>query len=165
MKNTGMIRRIDELGRIVIPKEIRNTLEIDSNDTLEIYVDKDQIVLKKHNFTFNKSINNESLISSANEFVNGNIFVSDKEEILTNGVLKGKRIPNILKNLLTERIRYQSKSIDSFSFEDTIIEGYFYIVPLIKDSDVYGLLFLQKDKIINKDDILFINILKNMFEN
>ena len=47
MKSTGMIRRIDELGRIVIPKEIRKKLEINIKDPMEIYVDGRAITLKK----------------------------------------------------------------------------------------------------------------------
>ena len=47
MKSTGMIRRVDELGRVVIPKEIRGKLEINEKDPIEIYVDGHSIVLKK----------------------------------------------------------------------------------------------------------------------
>ena len=47
MKSTGMIRRVDELGRVVIPKEIRNKLDIQEKDPLEIYVQEDCIILKK----------------------------------------------------------------------------------------------------------------------
>ena len=47
MKSTGVIRRVDELGRIVIPKEIRNKLEIEEKDPIEIYVEGNSIVLKK----------------------------------------------------------------------------------------------------------------------
>ena len=47
MKSTGMVRHVDELGRVVIPKEIRNKLEINEKDPLEIYVDGASIVLKK----------------------------------------------------------------------------------------------------------------------
>ena len=49
MKATGIVRRIDELGRIVVPKEIRRTLRIREGDPLEIFTDKDgEIVLKKY---------------------------------------------------------------------------------------------------------------------
>lgn len=48
MKSTGIIRNIDELGRIVVPKEIRKQLDINNNDPVEIYVDGDKIILKKH---------------------------------------------------------------------------------------------------------------------
>lgn len=48
MKATGIIRRVDELGRVVIPIEIRNKLEIAEKDPIEIYVDGSSIVLKKY---------------------------------------------------------------------------------------------------------------------
>ncbi len=49
MKSTGIIRKVDELGRVVIPKEIRVLFNIAEKDPLEIYVDGGAIVLKKHN--------------------------------------------------------------------------------------------------------------------
>ncbi len=48
MKSTGIVRRIDELGRIVIPKEMRRTLSIKVGDSLEIYADGERLVLKKY---------------------------------------------------------------------------------------------------------------------
>ena len=48
MKSTGMVRKIDELGRIVIPIEIRNTLNIESRDALEIFTESDKIILSKY---------------------------------------------------------------------------------------------------------------------
>lgn len=48
MKATGIVRKVDELGRVVIPKELRRTLTIDEGDPLEIYVDGEQVILKKY---------------------------------------------------------------------------------------------------------------------
>ncbi|MEG0260790.1 MAG: AbrB/MazE/SpoVT family DNA-binding domain-containing protein, partial [Lysinibacillus sp.] len=49
MKATGIVRRIDDLGRVVIPKEIRRTLRIREGDPLEIYTDKEgEVILKKY---------------------------------------------------------------------------------------------------------------------
>lgn len=48
MKSTGIIRHVDELGRIVIPKEIRKKMDIDNTDLVEIFVDGDKIVLTKY---------------------------------------------------------------------------------------------------------------------
>ena len=48
MKSTGIVRKVDDLGRIVIPIELRRTLGISVKDALEIYVDTDRIVLKKY---------------------------------------------------------------------------------------------------------------------
>ena len=48
MKSTGIVRRIDELGRIVLPVELRRTLDIAERDEVEIYLDDDKVVLKKY---------------------------------------------------------------------------------------------------------------------
>lgn len=48
MKSTGIVRRVDELGRIVLPIELRRTLNIAEKDSLEIYVDGASIMLKKY---------------------------------------------------------------------------------------------------------------------
>ena len=48
MKSTGIVRKLDELGRVVIPKEIRNKLKIEEKDPIEIYQDGNAIVLKKY---------------------------------------------------------------------------------------------------------------------
>ncbi|MCL2236546.1 MAG: AbrB/MazE/SpoVT family DNA-binding domain-containing protein [Defluviitaleaceae bacterium] len=48
MKSTGIVRKVDELGRVVLPIELRKTLHIDVRDPMEIFVDDDKIVLKKY---------------------------------------------------------------------------------------------------------------------
>ena len=48
MKSTGIVRKVDELGRIVLPIELRSTLDIAERDELEIYLDDDKVVLKKY---------------------------------------------------------------------------------------------------------------------
>ncbi|MBQ4116605.1 MAG: AbrB/MazE/SpoVT family DNA-binding domain-containing protein [Clostridia bacterium] len=48
MKSTGIVRKIDSLGRFVIPIELRNVLEISTSDSIEIFTDEDKIILKKY---------------------------------------------------------------------------------------------------------------------
>ena len=48
MKSTGIVRKVDNLGRVVIPIELRRNLDIDIKDALEIFVEDDQIILKKY---------------------------------------------------------------------------------------------------------------------
>ncbi len=48
MKSTGIVRKVDELGRVVIPIELRRTLSIEQKDSLEIYVDGEKIILRKY---------------------------------------------------------------------------------------------------------------------
>lgn len=49
MKATGIVRKVDELGRIVIPKELRTVLDIDIKDSIEIFTEGEYIILKKYN--------------------------------------------------------------------------------------------------------------------
>ncbi len=51
MKATGIVRKVDELGRIVIPKEMRQTMHLESNVPLEIYVEDDRIIFRRYNPT------------------------------------------------------------------------------------------------------------------
>ncbi|MBO5364963.1 MAG: AbrB/MazE/SpoVT family DNA-binding domain-containing protein [Clostridia bacterium] len=48
MKATGIVRKLDELGRLVLPKELRKTLQIQNGDPVEIYVEEDRVILRKY---------------------------------------------------------------------------------------------------------------------
>ena len=77
MKSTGIVRKVDDLGRVVIPIELRRTLNIETKDPLEIYVDEEQIILKKYQPSC--------------------IFCGDAENIRT---FKGKKVcPDCLKEM------------------------------------------------------------------
>ena len=77
MKATGIVRKVDELGRIVLPIELRHTLGIAERDALEIYVDGDSIVLRKYQVSC--------------------VFCNDAHDVIN---FRGKNIcPNCLKEL------------------------------------------------------------------
>ncbi len=69
MKSTGIIRKVDELGRVVIPIEIRNKFDIAEKDPIEIYVDGSSIVLKKYEPNCVFCGNNKNLISYKDRLV------------------------------------------------------------------------------------------------
>ncbi len=48
MKSTGIVRNVDDLGRVVLPKELRKTMDIDVKDPMEFYVEEERIILKKY---------------------------------------------------------------------------------------------------------------------
>lgn len=72
MKSTGIVRKVDELGRIVIPRELRRTLDINEKDPLEIFMEDDRIILQKYHV-------------NAASFLSGDI--SDDNLFLANGKL------------------------------------------------------------------------------
>jgi AbrB family transcriptional regulator, transcriptional pleiotropic regulator of transition state genes len=59
MKSTGIVRKVDELGRVVIPIELRRTLGIAEKDALEIYVDEERIILKKYKPNMTRQVTGE----------------------------------------------------------------------------------------------------------
>ena len=69
MKSTGIVRKVDELGRIVLPIELRRTLNIAVKDSLEIYVDGPQIILKKYEPNCVFCGNTKNLISYKDKLV------------------------------------------------------------------------------------------------
>ncbi|SEQ09855.1 AbrB/MazE/SpoVT family DNA-binding domain-containing protein [Piscibacillus halophilus] len=77
MKSTGIVRKVDELGRVVIPIELRRTLDINVKDSLEIYVDDDKIILKKYKPYMACDITGE--IADTNEPVGDGSIVLSKE--------------------------------------------------------------------------------------
>ena len=156
MKATGIVRRIDELGRIVIPKEIRRTMRIREMDSIEIYTAGDgEIILKKYTpmgemITFAKDYA-ESLAK-----ITGNIIcITDKENIVAASGNGKKNLENssVSKGLLAAMIErrniFASRSDkeyvpiiekDGGSYSQEIIS------PIIADGDILGtVIMLGKD--------------------
>lgn len=70
MKNTGITRKIDKLGRIVIPKELRDNLNLQSNDMMEIYInDNNDIVIRKYNDTCVLCDSNDNLMQVKDKYL------------------------------------------------------------------------------------------------
>ena len=80
MKSTGMVRKIDELGRIVIPIEIRNTMGIECRDALEIFTEGDRIVLTKYQPTGLFCSNGEKVVFFHGKLICHNCLTQLKEQ-------------------------------------------------------------------------------------
>lgn len=83
MKATGIVRRIDDLGRVVIPKEIRRTLRIREGDPLEIFVDRDgEVILKKYSPVADVEYFAQEYADSLSESTGYTALVADEHEIV-----------------------------------------------------------------------------------
>ena len=82
MKSTGITRRIDDLGRIVIPKEIRKNLKIKENEVLEIFINNDEIILKK----FSRFNDSEKVLSDyikvINDMTGNDVIITDRDKVI-----------------------------------------------------------------------------------
>ncbi|MBP1970340.1 transcriptional pleiotropic regulator of transition state genes [Virgibacillus natechei] len=77
MKSIGIVRKVDELGRVVIPIELRRTLDIHEKDSMEIYVENDSIVLKKFKPNMTCQITGETSDENLS-FANGKLVLSQE---------------------------------------------------------------------------------------
>lgn len=101
MKATGVVRRIDDLGRIVLPKELRRTMRIKEGDSLEIYTDgTDQVVLKKYSPVQNMNAFINEFVESVYASNQLDIIITDNEKVIA---LAG----NIKKDLIGKKISIQ----------------------------------------------------------
>ena len=141
MKTTGVIRRIDELGRIVIPKEIRKNLRIKNGDSLEIFLESDNIILKKYSQL--ETIENVSVdyVEAFNSIIKHNIIVTDRDKVIAvSGPLKKKYLGKEV-NAFTER---SIERRDSFSekqkkiFQDEDENGYYSFSSIVDNGDAIG---------------------------
>ncbi|SFB31731.1 transcriptional regulator, AbrB family [Lentibacillus halodurans] len=83
MKATGIVRRIDDLGRVVIPKEIRRTLRIREGDPLEIFVDREgEVILKKYSPINELSSFAKEYAEALFDSLNYPVFICDRDEII-----------------------------------------------------------------------------------
>lgn len=164
MKATGIVRRIDDLGRIVIPKELRRTLKIRDGEFLEIFVDDDNIVLKKYSsFSDLKNIC-DRLVSSVN--LNGKTLVivdNDKVISSSSSLLLDKKISDYCSNILENReIKIDNKKSTIELFDLEVYDQNYIIYPLISNSDlVGGVIIFSKENEITDVDKVICNILVN----
>lgn len=160
MNNSGITRRIDELGRIVVPKELRNNLGIRDGEPLLIYTDNDSIIIKKYSYIerYEEKIN--KYVSIVEEFINSTLIITDREKIIySNGedFMVNKKLDNKLIYLIDKREKYIKNEIDSFMG----VGGYYKIIPIISESDSLGLI-ISYNKNNNSDVINYLNILSKL---
>ena len=147
MKATGIVRRIDDLGRVVIPKEIRRTMRIREGDPLEIYTDREgEVIFKKYSpigeiYTFSQQYA-ETLYKTCGF----GVIITDRDAVIAcAGVPKKeyyqKRVSADLEKLTDNRVsyRYSSENRKLAIIDDA--SGTHFIscaVPIIVEGDVVG---------------------------
>lgn len=109
MKATGIVRRIDDLGRVVVPKEIRRVLRIREGDPLEIFTDKDgEIILKKYSPLGELSTFAQQYVDATAQILGCGVCVCDRDQIIAvAGIPKrellGKSIHKELEDVINDR--------------------------------------------------------------
>ncbi len=124
MKATGIVRRIDDLGRVVIPKEIRRTLRIREGDPLEIFVDRDgEVILKKYSPVADVEYFAQEYADSLAESTGYTAIVADEHEVVA--IADGPKKTYLGKELAQD-IVYRIREVDgavTLNQRSMIVEG------------------------------------------
>ena len=156
MKATGIVRRIDDLGRVVIPKEIRRTLRIREGDPLEIYTEKDgEVIFKKYSPMGDLQDFAAQLCEAIGKNAGHIAAVADRDSIIAvSGAPKRelleKRNSSELEQLMEQRRNYRYRSGDTRLRPAEAVENYHLGVaaPIIAEGDLMGCVML----LMNEND-------------
>ncbi|SMO80948.1 AbrB family transcriptional regulator, stage V sporulation protein T [Melghirimyces algeriensis] len=150
MKATGIVRRIDDLGRVVIPKEIRRTLRIREGDPLEIFVDRDgEVILKKYSPIGELSDFSKDYADAIFESLQHITLICDRDSVISvAGASKkeyqDKPVGEIVENCMEQRKPYQEISPARVELIRDMPESYesYIIVPINAGGDPVGAVIL-----------------------
>ena len=156
MKSTGVTRKIDELGRIVIPKEIRRNLGIRDGENLEIFTDEDNIILKKHSHIRKYEDLGVKLGNLISKIFNVDTIITDREKVIASSTSKelvNKILDNKLICLIDNRESFIGKIEKTYTFGEIQVKGYFTIIPIISESDSLGLIIIRSNDDTNYEKL------------
>ena len=162
MVNTGLVRKIDELGRIVIPKEIRRNLAIKDGEEMEIYIDENSIILKKFQrlLSFKELV--RDYVNIFNKIIPISLLITDRESIILVNKneykdIDHKKISSNLSKIFDER--KDGVGLNLNVSENIVIKGFFYIKPIILNTDLVGSIICVSDKEIDKQEKLIVDLI------
>ena len=162
MKATGIIRRIDDLGRIVIPKEIRKQLKITEGENMEIFIDDNEhIILKKYSNLKNVEDIARKITDSIYSFLKNNIIITDNTSVIAvSGKNKKDLINKDISNNLLKIIKKRENIVErNVNIVDNIeINGNYKINMITNNGDVNGLLIFIKEEEKTKEEEKIIDL-------
>ncbi|ASV67709.1 stage V sporulation protein T [Cytobacillus sp. FSL W7-1323] len=157
MKATGIVRRIDDLGRVVIPKEIRRTLRIREGDPLEIFVDRDgEVILKKYSPISELSDFAKEYAEALYDSLGNPVLICDRDTyIAVAGGSKKDYLNKSISDLVEKTMEDRSSVLVTQSSEISIVDNHtesvasYTIGPIVANGDPIGAVV-----IIAKDDTI-----------
>lgn len=159
MKATGIVRRIDDLGRVVIPKEIRRTLRIREGDPLEIFVDRDgEVILKKYSPISELGDFAKEYADALYDSLNQPVLICDRDTfIAVSGISKKEYLNKNISEML-ERVMEERKSIffteeEEVEFAQGVKErvNSYTVGPIIANGDPIGaVVIFSKDSALTE---------------
>ncbi|MBO8157671.1 MAG: stage V sporulation protein T [Bacillaceae bacterium] len=154
MKATGIVRRIDDLGRVVVPKEIRRTLRIREGDPLEIFVDREgEVILKKYSPINELGDFAQEYAEALFDSIGQVVLVSDRDEfIAVAGTSKkeylNKKVGAIIERVMEDRtikVEKNESSVEIVDGNEETVASY-VMSPIVANGDPVGcVIMISKD--------------------
>ena len=146
MKATGIVRRIDDLGRVVIPKEIRRTMRIREGDPLEIYTDREgEVIFKKYSPIGELTSFAAQYADTLNKTCGMSVVITDRDVVIAcAGVSKkeytDKKISGEIEDIIESRALYVKKENSDIVFltDDVSSQYVSCAMPIISEGDIVG---------------------------
>lgn len=164
VENNGITRKIDSVGRIVIPREIRKNLKIGNDQDMLITINNDNIVLSKY-----EKINNDFLfnilIKSFSKELNKNFIITNLNKIISSN--KKFNDYNLNSNYINKMLLKEdlcSFNGDILNINNDNIDCSYIISPLIINGNLYGSIIMYSDN-LNNNDYIYLNLLKKILIN
>lgn len=150
MKATGIVRRIDDLGRVVIPKEIRRTLRIREGDPLEIFVDRDgEVILKKYSPISELGDFAKEYADALFDSLGHSILICDRDTyIAVSGSSKKEYLNKSISDLLERTMDQRNSVLEENKKEIQLVDGIdddvsaYTIAPIVANGDPIGAVVL-----------------------
>ncbi|UJL46489.1 stage V sporulation protein T [Virgibacillus sp. NKC19-16] len=159
MKATGIVRRIDDLGRVVIPKEIRRTLRIREGDPLEIFVDREgEVILKKYSPINELGHFAKEYAEALFDSLQSPVLICDRDEVIAiAGESKKDYLNKNIGSEMTKTIEDRSQVFETETSNVEVIDGNeqelnsYCISPIIANGDPIGcvMIFSKEEKLSN----------------
>ena len=154
MNTSGIIRKIDDLGRIVLPKELRKHLNINPGEDFQIFLDNEKIILERYSYLKNHQNEIINIIKSFCDVTNIDFKLIINNKIVTNN---NEIINDEIINIINERKIYIEEDIeDHLLFNNYKENGKIIIYPIVINSDLYGAIIV----ISNSDSKRIIEYIK-----
>ena len=160
MKETGILRRIDELGRIVVPKEIRKKLKIREGDNLDIFVSEDNVVLKKYSPLNDLELILSVLLDAFKRISNVVVVVTDLTKVIASTkteIAMDDEITEAYTELLLQKEQIHiNKTIGLQITEEYKTSQNIFIKPITIYGDLFGsvILFSEYETLHNQQEFL-----------
>mgnify|MGYP004462779217 FL=1 len=147
MRTTGIVRKIDELGRIVLPKELRKNLNIHTGDDFQILVEEEKIILEKYSRLINIETDIIKIINIFKNVYNYNIFI-----VYNNKFINGKEnVPDKIIEIIHQRKIYKNEKITEVNLNGEKTTGKVIINPIVIDSDLLGAIIIIGNNIFDME--------------